>query len=51
MDKYTVEMALFEIWGALQIAETMCDFSKVRTIAKKAMNRAGLLEEEKMGNG
>lgn len=39
--KYTAEMALFEIWGALQTSDNTYD---VKNIAKAAMERAGLLE-------
>lgn len=52
MDKYTAEMALFEIWGAIQSAK--CDFDgmyKVKSIARRCMEKAGLLKEGKMGNG
>lgn len=43
MDKfeYTAEMALFEIWGALQTSNSTYD---VQNIARSAMERAGLLE-------
>lgn len=43
MDKfeYTAEMALFEIWGALQTSDSTYD---VQNIARSAMERAGLLE-------
>ena len=39
--KYTAEMALFEIWGALQTSDSTY---AVKNIAKAAMERAGLLE-------
>lgn len=39
--KYTAEMALFEIWGALQTSNSTYD---VQNIARVAMERAGLLE-------
>ena len=39
--KYTPEMALFEIWGALQTSNITYD---VQNIARAAMERAGLLE-------
>lgn len=39
--QYTVEMALFEIWGALQTSDSTYD---VQNIARAAMERAGLLE-------
>lgn len=39
--KYTAEMALFEIWGALQTSDSTYD---VQNIARAAMERAGLLE-------
>lgn len=39
--KYTAEMALFEIWGALQTSNRTYD---VQNIARSAMERAGLLE-------
>lgn len=39
--KYTAEMALFEIWGALQTSNSTYD---VQNIARAAMERAGLLE-------
>lgn len=43
MDKfeYTSEMALFEIWGALQTSDSIYD---VQNIARAAMERVGLLE-------
>lgn len=43
MDKfeYTAEMALFEIWGALQVTTSACE---IQEIARAAMERAGLLE-------
>lgn len=40
--KYTPEMALFEIWGALNMAKRV---SEVKFIARKAMIRANMLEE------
>ena len=40
---YTVEMALFEIWGAIQIAGSTYD---IKEVARKAMVRAGMLEDE-----
>lgn len=40
---YTAEMALFEIWGAIQIAGSTYD---IQIVARKAMERAGMLEAE-----
>ena len=40
--KYTAEMALFEIWGALNMGKRV---SEVKFIARKAMIRANMLEE------
>lgn len=40
--KYTPEMALFEIWGALNMAKRV---SEVKFIAREAMIRANMLEE------
>ena len=40
--KYTPKMALFEIWGALNMGERV---SEVKFIARKAMIRANMLEE------
>lgn len=42
--EYTAEMALFEIWGAIQTSESTYD---VKNIAEAAMVRAGLLEVKK----
>ena len=44
--KYTAEMALFEIWGALQTSDSTYD---VKNTAKAAMERAGLLEVQNDG--
>ena len=44
--KYTAEMALFEIWGALQTSDSTYN---VKNIAKAAMERAGLLEVQNDG--
>lgn len=43
MDKfeYTAEMALFEIWGAIQTSDSTYD---IQNIARASMERAGLLE-------
>lgn len=48
MDKfeYTAEMALFEIWGALQMSGSTYD---IQNIARAAMERAGLLEVQNDG--
>lgn len=40
---YTAEMALFEIWGAIQTSSSTYD---IKEIARKAMERAGMLKEE-----
>lgn len=47
MNKYTAEMALCEIWVALQAASeyNIYDFLRAKTIAKRAIQRVGLLEE------
>lgn len=44
--KYTTEMALFEIWGALQMSDSTYN---VQNIARAAMERAGLLEVQNDG--
>lgn len=47
MDKfeYTAEMALFEIYGAIQSAKYDFDsMHNLKILAKNAMRRAGLLE-------
>ena len=44
--KYTAEMALFEIWGAIQTSDSTYD---VQNIARAAMERAGLLEVQNDG--
>lgn len=41
-EAYSVENALFEIWGALQVAENIWD---VRNVAEKALKRCGVLEK------
>lgn len=40
---YTAEMALFEIWGAIQISNSTYD---IQIVARKAMERAGMLKAE-----
>lgn len=43
--KYTSEMALFEIYGAIQSAKYDFDsMHNLKILAKNAMRRAGLLE-------
>ena len=44
--KYTAEMALFEIWGALQMSGSTYD---IQNIARADMERAGLLEVQNDG--
>lgn len=48
--EYTPEMALLEIWGAIQMAassyEGYCTMSKLKSMAREAVQRAGLLETE-----
>lgn len=39
--QYTVEMALFEIWGVIQTSGSTYD---IQNIARAAMERVGLLE-------
>lgn len=41
--QYTVEMVLFEIWGAIQTSDSTYD---IQNIARAAMARVGLLEGE-----
>lgn len=44
--KYTAEMALFEIWGAIQTSDSTYD---IQNIARAAMERAGLMEVKNDG--
>lgn len=44
--KYTAEMKLFEIWGALQTSDSTYG---VKNIARAAMKRAGMLEVQNDG--
>lgn len=44
--KYTAEMALFEVWGAIQTSDSTYD---IQNIARAAMERAGLLEVQNDG--
>lgn len=37
--KYTAEMALFEIWGALQSADDVYSLKRAKTVAKNAIMR------------
>lgn len=51
--EYTAEMALFEIWGAIQMATASFDgfdtMNKLKSMAQNAIERAGLLEGENDG--
>lgn len=42
--EYTPEMALFEIWGALQISTGYS--TEIKDLAEACMKRAGLLGEQ-----
>lgn len=42
--EYTTEMALFEIWGALQISTGYSN--DIKDLAEACMKRAGLLGEQ-----
>lgn len=42
--EYTPEMALFEIWGALQVSAGYS--SEIKDLAEACMKRAGLLGEQ-----